>query len=277
MTLPRTDGCPSASQTRNPSPVDAVPVKPNHMNSGAETAPTGGRCRRHSFFQKRDDARTVAAEARRGRGHERTLLWYCIKVLEQKPVSHSSAAVCNGTFIQRCVREGRRVICDLPGREFSPSVRGHTLVLYFCASMFFFNVKLHKFLQVLSETDISYMNDFNEISAHVGYHGSICTSDGMSWTFDRFESNKAFQVEQPSHWCHIFGNPVGYGIVSRFLKPFERDRRQTSTIHKMVKYTESAESFRGSNNRFTIAAVDQVHVHEEQTINSVFPTIPKSK
>lgn len=124
--------------------------------------------------------------------------------------------------------------------------------------------------QVLSETDVSYMNDFNEISVHVGYDGSICTSDATSWTFDRCESNKAFQVGQPSHWCHIFGKPVGYGIVSRFLKPFESDRRQTSTIHKMVKYTESAESFGGSNNRSTITTVDQVHVHEEQTINSVF-------
>lgn len=113
MTFPRTDGCPSASQTRN-LPVDAVPVKANLMNFGAETAPTGGRCWKHSFFQKRDDAGTAAAEAQRGRGRERTLLWYCIKVLEQKPVSHSSAVVCSGTFIQRCVRGGKKrwsVIC----------------------------------------------------------------------------------------------------------------------------------------------------------------------
>lgn len=40
-------------------------------------------------------------------GRERIPLWPCIKVLEQKPVSHSSAAVCDGTFIQPRVREGR--------------------------------------------------------------------------------------------------------------------------------------------------------------------------
>lgn len=32
---------------------------------------------------------------------------------------------------------GEAVICDLPGREITPSVRGRTLVLYF-SSMFFF-------------------------------------------------------------------------------------------------------------------------------------------
>lgn len=45
----------------------------------------------------------------------------------------------------------------------------------------------------------------------------------------------------------------------------------------MVKYTESAESFGGWNNGATITTVDQVHVHEEQTINGVFPTTLKSK
>lgn len=38
----------------------------------------------------------------------------------------------------------------------------------------------------------------------------------------------------------------------------------------MVKYTESAESFGRWNNGVTITTVDQVHVDEEQTINSVF-------
>lgn len=51
--------------------------------------------------------------------------------------------------LQRCATahlssgvDGREetVICDLPGGESSPSVRGHALVLY--SSMFFFNVKL---------------------------------------------------------------------------------------------------------------------------------------
>lgn len=70
---------------------------------------------------------------------------------------------------------------------------------------------------------------------------------------------------------------MGWGLVSGFLKPFESDRRQTSTIHKMVKYTESAESFGGWEDRVSITTVD--HLHEEQTINSVFffPTTLESK
>lgn len=56
-----------------------------------------------------------------------------------------------------------------------PLLSGTTLP--FCTPhqcSFFFNVNLRSY--VLSETDISYMNDFNEISVHVGYDGSICTS-----------------------------------------------------------------------------------------------------
>lgn len=68
-----------------------------------------------------DDTRTAAAEAQRGRGCERTPLWYCIKVLEtqdKNPVSHSSAVCTTADLSDGVVyRREETVIGDLQLRQ----------------------------------------------------------------------------------------------------------------------------------------------------------------
>lgn len=270
-----------------------VTVQPNYTNFRAETTPAGGRCRKHSFFfsQKMDDTLTAAAaeapEGTRLRTDPTVILHQSVGNMGLSPVSHSSAARAHRHIYPLVSSTGGKqhwsVTCGSGGRRNFNLIQlllgSHSdYTSFFKMSVFFF----FEIPSALPETHISYMKNFNEMSVHVGWGGSLCTSDERSWPSDRFKSNKAFQVSLPTHWCHVFGKSISVRTVGSLLKPVQSGWRQTSTAHRMVKYTESAESFGGEGvggwiEHFTSSSSNQVRVEEKQRINSVFLTILMKK
>lgn len=198
----------------------------------------------------------------------------------QSPVSHSSAARATPHLSGVVVvyRREATLIGDLRLRweekfSYNSTAVRVTLSLHFFLMIFFFFFKCQVFSDTFSpsrDSHISYMKNFNEISymsvktapyVHLMKHHDPLTDSNQI---------RHFKYHYQTHWCHIFGKSISVRIVGILLKPFKSGWRQTSTVHKMVKYTESAESFGGLNDHFTTGSINEVHVQEKQTINSVF-------